>query len=109
MLIVNTAVRRQAEEEDVLSPLCFLSAGSPETNALAPVAFFFLFISDVLNVAVSLRAVRCVRTHTDIQTLFGCAVNRCSCCCFKAGGYSETVGCRTVENRCFLNLPGLKS
>lgn len=44
MLIVNTAVRRQAEEEeDVLSPLCFLSAGSLETNALAPVAFFSVY------------------------------------------------------------------
>lgn len=69
MLIVNTAVRRQAEE-DVLSPLCFLSAGNMRLNLNPPSlrpgrirTLLFVYVPYLLNGAASLR--RPVRARTS--------------------------------------------
>lgn len=69
MLIVNTAVRRQAEE-DVLSPLCFLSAGNMLLNlnpsSLRPGCISLsLFTFHIYLMELRLCGVLCVHVHLE--------------------------------------------
>lgn len=70
MLIVNTAVRRQAEE-DVLSPLCCLSAGHMRLNLNPPslrpgrISLSSLFTFHIYLMELRLCGVLCVHVHLE--------------------------------------------
>lgn len=70
MLIVNTAVRRQAEE-DVLAPLCFLSAGDMRLNLNPPslrpgrISLSSLFTFHIYLMELRPCGALCVHVHLE--------------------------------------------